>query len=426
MIKANATLDPDRLFAPILGAQKLGLAVSGGVDSLGLMLLAHTWAAEHDVQLQVYTVDHGLRPQSSDECRFVSECAGLLGLPARILLWEGEKPDRHIQASARAARYRLMAEAMAGDGVGVLATAHHIEDQAETVLMRLAHGSGLDGLRGIKHLSVRHGITLFRPLLGVDKQQLAALVAEAGWAPVQDPSNHQPGFERVRWRQQIRALAPLGLDARRLAEFARRTARADEALDHYAQKALEDLATLSPLGVVRLERRKLADLPAEVGLRLVRRSLTWVGAGTKPYALASVEALFAELVGAEAISGRTLCGALVRADEHEVIMAREDRHLPVDATVVEGGAVVEWDGRFSIENRNPDWPIKIASGSGVTRAMAESVLARRIEDPADALKTAPVVWRGDGEIMALGAFEISNEVRVSPSGWGRELRRNRP
>lgn len=423
MTEGEAMPDVERLFEPIAGATRLALAVSGGADSLGLLLLAQQWALAHGVALQVYTVDHGLRPQAHDECRFVLDCARQLDVPARILVWEGEKPDRHIQAAARAARYRLMAAAMAEDEIDILATAHHIEDQAETVLMRLAHGSGLDGLRGIEKLSSRDGITLFRPLLGLDKAQLQGLVADAGWQPVEDPSNMQPAFERVRWREELRNLAPLGLDARRVAEFARRTARADVALDCYARQALKDVASLSPLGVVRLDREKLHALPDEVGLRLLRRALTWVGAGSKPYALSSIESVFEELARGGELGGRTLCGTLVRADEAQILLAREDRHLPQEATIVEGGAVVEWDGRFAIENRNPDWPIKIVTGSGVTRAMAETVLAHPIADPADALKSAPVVWRGDGEILALGAFEISEEVRVAPTGWGRDLPR---
>src|SRR5690606_33062367 len=131
-------------------------------------------------RLIVYSLDHGLRPEAAAEVEMVLREAGRLGLAARGLAWTGDKPAAGLQEAARQARYRLIGEAMAGDGATLLLTAHHRADQAETVLMRLAHGSGIEGLKGMTTLSLVEGVPVFRPLLDVEPATLAALVADAG------------------------------------------------------------------------------------------------------------------------------------------------------------------------------------------------------------------------------------------------------
>ena len=164
------------LFAPVAGRAVLGLAVSGGGDSLALMLLAARWARALATppRLIVYTLDHRLRPEAAAEAAFVVETAAGLGLAARALCWPGAKPASGRPAAARAARYRLIGAAMLADGAELLLTAHHRDDQAETVLMRLAHGSGLEGLRGMARFADVEGVPVFRPLLEVAPAELRA------------------------------------------------------------------------------------------------------------------------------------------------------------------------------------------------------------------------------------------------------------
>src|SRR5690606_14362453 len=147
------------------------------------MLMAARWARGRAVTLLVYTVDHALRPEAAHEAAMVVREATTLGLRARILRWEGDKPGAGVQAAARTARYRLMAAAMKQDGAELLLTAHHLGDQAETVLMRLAHGSGIDGLRGMDRLSFVEGCKIYRPLLDVRPELLREIVDEAGLVP---------------------------------------------------------------------------------------------------------------------------------------------------------------------------------------------------------------------------------------------------
>ena len=210
------------LFAPVAGEKVVGLAVSGGADSLGLMLLARAWAGSLTPapQLVVYSVDHGLRPEAQGEVAMVMAAAASLGLRARPLSWSGPKPQSGLQEAARRARYRLIAEAMRLDGASVLLTAHHLEDQAETVLMRLAHGSGVEGLQGMRPMSTVEGVRVFRPLLAVWPEVLRPIVTSSGLVPAEDPSNGDTHYERVRWRQAMPMLAELGLDAEALSLFA--------------------------------------------------------------------------------------------------------------------------------------------------------------------------------------------------------------
>lgn len=317
-------IDPARLFAPLSGAKGIGLAVSGGGDSLALMLLAARWRdADPSVPpLHVYSVDHALRPEAADEVRFVLAEAKKLGLSARGLRWDGEKPATGISEAARTARYRLMGEAMRCDGADILATAHHLDDQAETVLMRLAHGSGLAGLRGMAPIAEVEGVTVARPLLALSRAELAAVVAAAGLTPVADPSNSDPHYERVRWRQALPQLAALGLDAGRLALFA---ARAGEAYDAIARQAEAVIGNeVAPLADgLRIPARTLAGLPRAVQVEVLARLLEQVGGANKRRQLAQVEMLALKLQDTNALKRTTLHGSVITSDGETVSIRKE-------------------------------------------------------------------------------------------------------
>ena len=199
-------------------AKRALLAVSGGPDSVALMrLLARLSRAGLDCEVEVATVDHGLRPGSRQEAERVRAWAMDCGFPHHLLSWEGAKPKTRIQEKARAARYELLAAKAREIGAGVLITAHTQDDQAETVLMRLAHGSGLAGLAGMRMRSKRDGIVLARPFLGTPKARLVATCEANGWPYVADPSNADPALRPgalAQARRRARRRGPLGRAAR--------------------------------------------------------------------------------------------------------------------------------------------------------------------------------------------------------------------
>ncbi|MGN6486856.1 MAG: tRNA lysidine(34) synthetase TilS [Devosia sp.] len=317
-------IDPLVLFAPLAGAKAVGLAVSGGADSLALLLLAARWrdANTEAPPLFVYSVDHGLRPEAADEVASVIATAAKLGLPARGLRWSDGKPTTGVQEAARAARYRLIGEAMQADGADLLATGHHLDDQAETVLMRLAHGSGLAGLRGMAPLAEVEGIAVARPLLGVPGDTLAAIVAAAGLTPVADPSNDDPHYERVRWRQALPQLAGLGLDAGRLALFAARAGEAYEAIGQMAATTISQHATARPAGVA-IPAAHLAELPRAVLVEVLARLLEQVGGAGKRRQLAQLELLALRLQDGTALKRTTLHGSVILSDGKTVSIVKE-------------------------------------------------------------------------------------------------------
>lgn len=310
------------LFADLSATRVLILAVSGGPDSTALLWLAARWraGAKHGPTLIAVTVDHGLRPEAAREALGVKRLAAKLGVAHRTLLWTGGKPKTGIQEAAREARYRLLADAARKGGARHILTAHTLDDQAETVLFRLARGSGLTGLRGMARLSPlpargEREPTLVRPLLCLPKSRLVATLTAAKIPFADDPSNRDPRFTRPRLRELIPGLAAEGLDARRLSSFARRMARADQAIERAVDEAQARLSRVSAAGSI-VFGPGFAELAAEISLRLLGRAVAQVG-NEGPVELGKLEALHAALASALAQKGRSarlrrsLAGALV-------------------------------------------------------------------------------------------------------------------
>ena len=301
------------LFAPLAGADAILLAVSGGPDSTALMGLAAALAAEIP-RLAVATVDHGLRPGSRDVAEAVVAQAAALGLGARILTWDGAKPATRIQEAARRERYRLLTDGARAVGASHLVTAHTLDDQAETLLLRMSRGSGLAGLSGMAACVRRDGIAHMRPFLGVPKCRLVATCRAMQLSAVEDPSNADPRFARARLRRLLPSLAEEGLDARRFAVLARRMAETRAAIDRTARQALLDAAV--PGEPDSYVTGRLIHEPEAVLYRALELLLAKAGPSGKPR-LSRVERLAGELCTAAAARlplRRNLLGALVDFD----------------------------------------------------------------------------------------------------------------
>ncbi|MBY6240528.1 tRNA lysidine(34) synthetase TilS [Methylosinus sp. Sm6] len=272
--------DPDRVLAPLAGHEQLLLAVSGGPDSMALMLLAARWSLRETKRIAVATVDHGLRAEAAEEAALVGEWAQALGLPHHILRWEGEKPRTRIQERARTARYRLLAECARATGATAIVTAHHADDQAETILFRLARGSGIAGLAGMAPASRLDGLALLRPLLGLRKQALEALCEAAGQPFFRDPSNENPAYARARLRRLSTLLEQQGLSVDALLRLGARAARAEEALADAARAAAAALPAERGEGLFRVAAAPVAALPRELLRRVVAAEIERIGGST--------------------------------------------------------------------------------------------------------------------------------------------------
>lgn len=360
MSAAIALQEIPALFADFHNRAHVILAVSGGVDSTALMLLAARWREQSpQTRLTVASIDHALRPESAEECRAVSARATDLGLPCIVKRWESDKPAARLQEAARGARYSLLTAVAAELGADAIATAHTLDDQAETVLMRLLHGSAVDGLAAMRpSTALKHHIekaapafsggdaaptsnapiptseigsdaagdlSLLRPLLGTTRARLVATLQAAGMAWLEDPSNRNPRFERVRLRALLAQLAPLGLDPARLALLARRAARSSDALEAVAAERFETLARREQ-DRLQLDGPGFAACPADIRLRILERAVLLMQDTGKMSAyglrLERLEALAAALdqaldpaLGQGRSWQRSLGGTLLRLDK---------------------------------------------------------------------------------------------------------------
>jgi tRNA(Ile)-lysidine synthase len=310
---AVSAAEAKALFDGLRSAPALVLAVSGGPDSTALLVLAVRWRAalKKGPALLAVTIDHGLRPESAREAHAVKRLAGRLGVRHRTLRWTGRKPTTGLQEEARRVRYRLLAAAARGAGAHHVLTAHTLDDQAETVLLRMARGSGLTGLGAMARESPlflpgaagqadeRTEIVLVRPLLDQPKARLIATLAAMGITFADDPSNRDPRFTRPRMRALMPALADEGLDARRLALLAERLRRADATIECAVDAAILSVSVgaWGEHGPVVLDAEKFARLPAEVALRLLGRAIVRTG-DEGPLQLGKLEALYQALHGA--------------------------------------------------------------------------------------------------------------------------------
>ncbi len=270
------------LFSPWKNARKILLAVSGGPDSIALMLLAAEWAQNSapypgEPRLHVATVDHGLRANARAEAEKVAGWAARLGLPHDILVWDGAKPRSKIQELAREARYELLFSFAARIGAQVVATAHHADDQAETILFRLLRGSGLGGLAGMAANVERRELIHARPLLQFSKAELRAYCAAKGHPFCVDPSNSDPAYARTRMRALCGLLAKEGLGRDALLRLGRRAARAEAALADQAQAAAAGLSPAREPGGFVADISCLAAAPEEIFLRVIAREIDALG-----------------------------------------------------------------------------------------------------------------------------------------------------
>ena len=284
--------------------------MSGGGDSVALMHLAADWLSSNAAPFdrgRVLTVDHGLRPGSAREAAATAAWAKALGFSAHTLTWRGPKPRSNVEDGARTARYRLIGEWCRTHGVPVVLLAHTRDDQAETFLLRLGRGSGVDGLAAMRPrapfpLPGYESITLVRPLLGIGRAELRAdlRARDASW--LEDPMNEDTRFARVRIRKAMPALEDAGISTERIAQAAQHLARAREALDAGTAQFLALHARFAPGGQAFLDGAALGAEPRETGLRALSAILMRVSGKTYRPRFERLERLYDELGGSSALT----------------------------------------------------------------------------------------------------------------------------
>lgn len=386
----------------------IGLAVSGGGDSMAMLYLAHNWTHDYGVCLWVVTVDHGLRPESASEAAMVADECAALGWPHATLQWVWDRQG-NVQNAARRARLALI-DRWRGDLKHIL-FAHTEDDQAETVLMRLARGSGVDGLAGMRpvrqvalhplgapelqgadyagelppRVKTSPGFEVLRPCLGMSRRDLRRYATTLKGRWVDDPTNEDRQYDRVRVRQLLTLLREEGITSQGLADTAQRMARAQGGLKARLTDVVTQVCRDAPLGQVLIDRDGFAALDAETQLRLLTQALCYVASSEyRPRAAAS-EALLARVLSG---GGGTLHGAEVLVDAAHLRVVRE--FAVVQDMSAPAGTL--WDGQWVYSpEKETGFVLKALGDSGwqqIKRPEARSL-------PYRAALPSAALWDGD-------------------------------
>jgi tRNA(Ile)-lysidine synthase len=321
--------------------ETIAIACSGGPDSMALALLLHTW----NPKLVALTVDHGLRKESLQEAKLVLNWLRKRKIKHVILTWEGKKPGSNIQEHARNARYKLLADYCKAHTIRYLFVAHTLEDQAETFLLRLARGSGVDGLSAMAAITNMHGISLVRPLLDISKTDLLHFLDEQKQKYISDPSNENIAFARVKMRKLLPQLAEVGLTPDRLAKTTATMARARECLETITDNFLKDACQVFPEGYATIKYLYASD---EITLRALALLVMQISGQDIYPRLDDLERLKASL-NEEAFKGCTLGGCIFKSHKGMILIMREPKNVEPPIKISPGDKLM-WDGRFEISS----------------------------------------------------------------------------
>ena len=363
------------------------------------------------------TVDHGLRADSAAEAGRVSGWLAARGIEHEILTWRGVKPVSGLQAAARSARFALLTDRAASLGARGLFLAHHVQDQAETMVMRLARGSGLDGLAGIRSRQMRDGIPVLRPLLPVPPGRLRAHCLAEGQVWVEDPSNRDRRFERVRVRQQGKGMTDAGLDAARLNRLAQAFGRLRDWSEIRLADFLIEFGHLDPRGFVTLSLSAVLNLPLPLRVKLLSGLLQSIGGLDYPPRAERMSRFLSWLDDGHG-ARTTLGGCLVwRGRDDRLWIARETPR-ETGPEMLCGQGMSRWDGRFDVSwsGVQPVWIHMLARKGERRLRLSGSMGKPGLALPVGVRASLPAVTDLDGRLFAPHLSDTWTSLRPLEAG----------
>lgn len=387
-------LDGEWDFSPV------AVAVSGGGDSLALLHMAAATAFRTGRPLRAVTVDHRLRPASASEASFVGTVCKDLNIPHEILVWDHGPIKGNLMAAARDARYRLLTDWARSRGVRYILLGHTADDQAETFLMGLSRAAGLDGLSGMRPGWRQDGVIFMRPVLGMTRASLRNYLLRKGLSWIDDPTNDDGRFARIKARHALQSLEPLGITVDRLATTIRNLSYAQDAVRWAVRRAADELVS-ETVGSLSFKRDELLVLGNEIPRRLLIAMIRWIGGAPHPPRAAQI----AELdVAIYLKRDATLGGVRFRWSGDTCTVSRELRAV---GGAVQSGQV--WDGRWQLR-----------CGEGEIRALGTEGL-RQCPDwratglPRHVLEVTPGLWLGQTLLAAPCAGFGTGTATCTPS-----------
>lgn len=389
------TFDVAELMAPLGPFERppsIAVAVSGGSDSLGLGLLLAEWVRDRGGQLIVLSVDHGLRAEAAAECARVAEVfTAIPCCSAHVLRWSGEKPERGLQATARAVRYALLADWCRAHGVLHLAVGHTADDQAETVAMRQAHGSGSLGLAGMAASRPEAGVRLLRPLLPVSRSAIRDWLRSRGQGWIEDPSNALTKFERVRIRQSLGAS-----EAEQLLQVAQQAGSARDRSERAAAALLANAAQVHDSGYTAIGLEPFLATEREVQATALRQIMLPVSGADYASDLESIMAA----VASGGHGAWTLGGCQLQVLQDRLCVFREAAAISAPVQVAPGWSG-RWDSRFDLRVAGglppaADWAIGALGEAGLRQVVDRfGIRLKRHAVPRPARLALPALWQGE-------------------------------
>jgi len=363
---------------------RIGVAVSGGSDSLALLHLLHEWG---QADLCAATVDHGLRPDAADEAEGVATQCNALGIQHHILKWQRWDGTGNLQDQARQNRFSLLADWAKAQSCDLVALGHTMDDQAETFLMRLSRASGVDGLSGMAARIWRHDQRFDRPLLKVRRADLRAYLTDKGVGWIDDPSNEDARFDRVKARKALGHLEDLGLTPEDITHAMTNLELAALELSVRAREIAETICK-APAGDLIFDRAAFRRLNPEMRHRLLSRALMYVSC--EPYPPRHTAMFDAETAVRQG-KNHTLHGCLILVSDMTVRLAREWKAVAAQKTPTDQ----PWDTRWHLDGPH-------APGLEI-RALGEAVKDTPWRDtgmPRQSLLASPAVWHGETLVAA--------------------------
>jgi len=395
----------------------VAIAVSGGSDSVALLRLAHVWWGLAGKTIIALTVDHSLRPESADEARQVAAWCASLGVEHRTLKWQ-HAGQGNLSAAARNGRYSLMANFCQTRGISRLYTGHTTDDQAETVLMRFARGSGVDGLAGIASETSIWGLTLVRPFIrNQSRESLRSILREFGQEWIDDPTNDDRSYDRVKARALVKELEPLGVTQASLASLAHRMDLAKRVLQNEADKLAKSALILSPLGFATLDVDALEAAELETACRVIARATAALSGGGFRASLQFEERIVAMALTRARGGGVTQKRCIFRPDGERFHILREPERCASQAQSGKDSGI--WDTRFVYEIRDrsdaDDLFIGALGATGLAQIPKDyDALSIAWRDaPREARLTTPGLWRGDTLLSAPLAPWVASDATPS-------------
>lgn len=383
--------------------RRLGVAVSGGGDSMALLSAMAAFVKPFETELYAITIDHGLRESARREIRLVAKACGHLGVQHHVEIWPGWDGGGNLQSHARNARYELITAWALNNQINTIVLGHTANDQAETVLMRLARGAGVDGLAAMSPRRLRDGITWLRPLLSVKREDLRKYLDTKKMIWAEDPSNENRDFERIRIRDALKVLEPLGISVDRLSDVASNMADARGALNWHTFLAAKEACNVA-MGVVQIDLNSYRILPIEITRRILVGAIMWLNSSDYPPRRGGI--IHVKNAIKQGVSS-TLDGCQITRKGGAIYIFRELNAL----RDLESEVGDLWDERWYVTGPEDD-PVFSVRSLGET-GIKQLENWRDLGLPRAAVMSLPSVWKSDELISA--------PLLSCDDGWQAEL-----